>query len=298
MTSGSLRTSAGGRRRSSPELQHHHAVADVHHEPHVVLDQQQRHPRVAQALQILAQRARSPAFRPAAGSSTSSSPGCAASARASSTRRRSPKARSRASTSLRCSRRSSARIARARSAASRPLWREAARRNRSSTNVARSVDERAGDDVFEHGHLGEESRVLKRAADAERGDAVRLPVRDVGPGDEHASRVEAADAADRVEERRLARTVGPDQRGQRAVLERERNVVDRDEPAETFRRAFDDEPRRRLPVFGRARIERGACARLRGASEALFESRARRARAISLGKADGKRSRSGRAGRR
>ena len=52
-----------------------------------------------------------------------------------------------------------------------------AARSRSAANELRSRAKRAGDDVFEHGHLAEQARVLKRAPDAERRDAMRLPAR-------------------------------------------------------------------------------------------------------------------------
>ena len=91
-------------------------------------------------------------------------------------------------------------------------------------------------DRLAHGELGEQDRVLERAAEAERGPLVRTLAVDLV-----AEELDGAAArhvpADRVEQRRLPRAVVADQPDHLARERAERHVVDRGEAAELDREA-------------------------------------------------------------
>jgi len=102
----------------------------------------------------------------------------------------------------------------------------------------------AGDEEVPDGReLPEQANVLERARDATRGDLrglERLEVRSAKP---HRARVDAIDAGDEVEHRRLARAVRTDEAEDRLVRHLEADVADRPEAAEVLRHAVEDEIR-------------------------------------------------------
>ena len=118
----------------------------------------------------------------------------------------------------------------------------------------------ADEDVLERGHLLEEADVLERPADTALGGvcggepAMSLPSKTI------AARRRLVDPGDHVEERRLAGAVRADQADDRALGDREVDVVDRDQAAELLAERVDLEqvgahwPRpRRVGTSGAAR---------------------------------------------
>jgi hypothetical protein len=95
--------------------------------------------------------------------------------------------------------------------------------------------------VLERRHLVEEPDVLERAPDAELDDRMRRLADDLRPVEDDRTRRGSVDARDLVEERRLTRAVGTDQRDDRAPRNREVDVVGRDEAAELLPDVFGDE---------------------------------------------------------
>ena len=111
-------------------------------------------------------------LRPPAGSSSNSSSGCAASARASSTRLRSTSVRLAAGRPARCSSPTKASMARAVPSSSLLTPRRGERQRIGQRTVA-AARVGADLDVVEDRHRGEQGRGLEGAADAERGDVRR-----------------------------------------------------------------------------------------------------------------------------
>ena len=82
---------------------------------------------------------------------------------------------------------------------------------------------------------GEQPDALQRAGDPEPGELVRANPVQHGLAEAHAAGVGAHEAADDVEERRLARAVGADHADDLAGRDRQRDVVERRQAAEAHR---------------------------------------------------------------
>ena len=104
---------------------------------------------------------------------------------------------------------------------------------------------RADEHVVEHGHRPEELDVLERARDAAPDDAVRRRVQQALAVEVELARVGLVEPRDHVEERRLAGAVRADQPDDLALLDVERDVVDRDDAAEAAGDVADGEQRHR-----------------------------------------------------
>ena len=101
-----------------------------------------------------------------------------------------------------------------------------------STNLPR-IQRLAGEQhVLDHGQVREELRDLKRAGDAARRALVGRQPRDVRAEQLDAPSLARQLPADHVEQRRLARTVRPDERATLARLDDQADVVYRLEAAE------------------------------------------------------------------
>jgi hypothetical protein len=98
---------------------------------------------------------------------------------------------------------------------------------------------RADEHVLEHGHVLEERDVLERARDAAADDAVRADAQEVLAVEEHAPVVGAVKPRDDVEEGGLAGAVRADEAGDRALVLRERDVVEGEDPAEPALHVLD-----------------------------------------------------------
>ena len=90
----------------------------------------------------------------------------------------------------------------------------------------------ANENVLEGRHLLKQANVLEGAADTALGHVMRRPPRDVLAGELDDARGRLVDAREHVEERRLACAVRPDQRDDRALRNREVDVVHGGEPTE------------------------------------------------------------------
>src|SRR5712692_9222370 len=88
--------------------------------------------------------------------------------------------------------------------------------------------------VLDGGHPREQADVLEGAADAQRGDLVGAPTQDRGAPERHDTFLRHVDPGEHVEERGLARSVGTDDRGDVTFLEREVHRVQRGQPAEAL----------------------------------------------------------------
>src|SRR5438876_3208370 len=86
--------------------------------------------------------------------------------------------------------------------------------------------------VLDRGHVLEETDVLKSAGDAESGDLVGWPPRDVGPGEDDPPAGGFVQARDDVEEGRLAGAVRSDEADDRPFRDREVDRAHRDESTE------------------------------------------------------------------
>ena len=86
--------------------------------------------------------------------------------------------------------------------------------------------------VVEHRHLREQLDVLERAGDAQGGDLVRAQTLDAAALPADVADLGDVHLADGVEDRGLAGAVGADDREQLAAVDAERDVVDRQHPAE------------------------------------------------------------------
>src|ERR1700694_3549526 len=97
----------------------------------------------------------------------------------------------------------------------------------------------ADEDVLDHRHVIEEAAVLECSRDPELGHAVRPRAGHVLAIEDDAAHRRREQAGDAVEQRRLARSVGADQRKDLVSLDVERDVVDRGEPKEALGQAVD-----------------------------------------------------------
>ena len=91
------------------------------------------------------------------------------------------------------------------------------------------ADRQPEGDVVAHGHVLERGVVLEHEADAA---LLRRQLRRVAAGDDDRAGVGLLEPGDDPQQRRLAASRGPEQRGQRAVGHLERDVVERGEVAE------------------------------------------------------------------
>src|SRR5216683_3864285 len=92
----------------------------------------------------------------------------------------------------------------------------------------------AHEDVLHRRHVAKEADVLEGAADAEGGDLIGPEAQERSPPEAHRSLFGHIEAGEDVEERGLARAVGPDDGGDAAFLEDEVDLVQRDQPAESL----------------------------------------------------------------
>ena len=86
---------------------------------------------------------------------------------------------------------------------------------------------RAEHHVLAHGERRDEREVLERAGDAEPGDLVRLALEHLHAVEPDRAGGRFSEAAQAVEQRRLARAVGADQAAHLAVVDRQLHVVER-----------------------------------------------------------------------
>ena len=94
-------------------------------------------------------------------------------------------------------------------------------------------------EVVEHAHALEERDVLEGARNPALGNAARRQVGDVLALERDAPAVGPVEAADHVEQRRLAGAVGPDDREDLAPADLEAHVIDGHHPAEMLGDALD-----------------------------------------------------------
>src|SRR5438445_2043385 len=87
-------------------------------------------------------------------------------------------------------------------------------------------------EVVEHAHALEQGHVLEGSGDAEDGDVGRAEVRPVLAVEDDSSLVGVVEAADHVEQGRLASTVGTDDGQDRAAADLDARLAQRDERAE------------------------------------------------------------------
>src|SRR4051812_99755 len=80
--------------------------------------------------------------------------------------------------------------------------------------------------VLGHGQSREDPPVLGHQRDAEPGDGVRVAARDVGAVEGHAAAARVHDAHDRLEQRRLAGAVAPDERHRLPALDAQAHALD------------------------------------------------------------------------
>src|SRR3954454_15856172 len=100
-------------------------------------------------------------------------------------------------------------------------------------------------DVVEHRLRREQRQVLEGAADADLGDTMRRPVDDRAAFKQNIAAVRRVEAADAVEQRRLAGAVRADQPEDLPRLDREGDTVEGDDAAEAKRDLANFEQRHR-----------------------------------------------------
>ena len=91
---------------------------------------------------------------------------------------------------------------------------------------------RADHDVLEHGEAREQGQVLKRPRNTETGDLVSIDIEEVGAIEQHLTRSRFVDPRHDVEHRGLPGAVGADQPADLVFIDRERQVVERDDTTE------------------------------------------------------------------
>src|SRR5262249_41369707 len=101
--------------------------------------------------------------------------------------------------------------------------------------------------VFEDGQRGKEREVLEGPRDAEPDDAMRRDSAQVVAVEGDASTRRLVDAADAIEQRRLAGTVGPDERADLTGVDRERQVDQGNDAAELDAYLLDVQQRHNTP---------------------------------------------------
>ena len=98
--------------------------------------------------------------------------------------------------------------------------------------VAAAARMRADEDVVDHRQVPEQGEVLKRAADADAGNAVRRAPQDAASLEEDVAGGRRVEPAQAVEERRLAGSVRADEAENLSVPEIEGDVVEGEDAAE------------------------------------------------------------------
>ena len=106
-------------------------------------------------------------------------------------------------------------------------------------------------DVLAHGHVLERRVVLEDEADVA---LLRRERRRVLAGEEDLAGVGRLEPGDDPEQRRLARAARPEERRERARLDVERDVVERDEVAEALRDVADENGHQAVSSFGRMTV--------------------------------------------
>src|SRR5207247_847782 len=97
----------------------------------------------------------------------------------------------------------------------------------------------AEQDVVEHRHVAEELDELEAPRDAVRRHPMRRQPGNLRALEGDAAARRSIETADAIQERRLARAVGADQRGQRPLLDPEAHAGERAQPLELERDALD-----------------------------------------------------------
>src|SRR5439155_10304874 len=103
---------------------------------------------------------------------------------------------------------------------------------------AAQLGQRREQDVLEHGHAPEELRRLEGPRDAARGDLVRPQPIDPFAGEPDLAGVRAIEAGEQIHRRRLARAVGADEAPHLARANGKREIVHRDQAAESLGEAL------------------------------------------------------------
>jgi hypothetical protein len=107
------------------------------------------------------------------------------------------------------------------------------------------------EDVLEDGHGGEELDVLKRPGNSLAHDAIRRRPQQALAVESDLTGVGPVQPGDQIEQRRLSCAVWADQPRDLAALDRERNIVDGDNPAELARHVLDREEGHSAPTLRR-----------------------------------------------
>ena len=110
-------------------------------------------------------------------------------------------------------------------------------------------------DVLGHGHGREQHDVLERPRDTRPDDAVGASAQQVATFEQHTTRIGLRSTGDDVEERRLAGAVWADETADRALLQGERHIVERNDPAETPRHVLDSEECHGATTIKRSGVE-------------------------------------------
>jgi hypothetical protein len=205
-------------------------------------------------------------LRPPAGSSTSRSRGCPASARASSTRLSVPNGRPAAGLPRHLVELEEVEQRHRLVAYGTLLAVHPRHSQRVAEKVAARLAVQAGHHVLQHGQRGKQGEVLERAAHPELGDAVRRTRQDRAAGEQHVAPVGRVETRQAVEQRRLAGAVGTDERHDLALGDVEPDTVKRDDAAEADREIADGQDRITGGVTGclLIRAEKRRCQRDHG----------------------------------
>ena len=115
---------------------------------------------------------------------------------------------------------------------------------RVADEIAAAVGMAADPDVVEHRLRAEQREVLEGAGDADLGDAVRRAGEHRAAFEQDIAAIGRVEPADAVEQRGLAGAVRPDQPEDLALLDGERDAVERDDAAEAQSDVADFEQRR------------------------------------------------------
>jgi hypothetical protein len=225
----------------APEVEHGDAVAHRHHEVHVMLDQQHRHV-APQAADALAQLAHVLAAEPAGRlveQDQLRSPDERARQRDALLDREGQRSRQPAGDVVDAERLE--RLERRR--AQGPLVAIGARQSQQRRGQARAAPAlRPGHDVLERRQPREQPDALERAGDPEARELMRPDVAQRALAPRDVAVVGAHEAADHVEERRLARAVGADDADDLARRDLQGDVVERGQAAEAHRDRVDAQP--------------------------------------------------------
>ncbi len=206
-------------------IEHHHALADSLHQPHVVLDQQHgdaaRRGCAAMSCHQLALLGRVHARGRLVEQEQLRVGGeCARDLQSAAVGIRQRGGRDRARAAAGARRRMPA-VPMPRSIGPAPLGPRAGQPEQDARRAGAGPAMHADEHVLQHAHLVEQALVLERARDAQCGDGVRRPSDQVGAAvvEGDAARRRAVEAADHVEDRGLARAVRADQPDDLAALD-------------------------------------------------------------------------------